>query len=448
MARGFQTRPSVDGVDSESSVESERAASDVDSDGPISALRARSPSLTIIAFGLGLLTVTTWNFLRELRTLSADLPPLAAALLGLTLSAGLVYAGVRLARSDFGRDERWRVAQLTLAGGAVFTGIVLLTMIIRAAEGRPITEAPFVLFTAAGGGGIAGAIVGGLYARARRDARVAEVARAEAEGARERAERAREDAEQNRKQLEAAKGETERLLEEAQQTRDDLRLINRVLRHDIKNSIMVIESRAEFLGDDLESAAETGELDDRAPEFLETIVAQAEEIEREVERTGAVIETITDEDPDLEPTDLGAAVDAQASTLRESFDVDLRVEGASGEGPYVLANEVLSDVLGNVLTNAVVHHDGEEPTVEVTVSTDPETVTVRVADDGPGISDDRKAEVFYRGESSGTGGFGLFFVDRMMAQYGGSIHVEDADLGGAAFVFEFQRADDELTDDE
>jgi signal transduction histidine kinase len=422
-------------------VETSTSPDDVDPEGPVRTIRARSPSLIVIAFGLGLLTVTAWNFLREQQTLAVDLPPVAAAGIGLALSGGLLYAGVRLARSDLDPDERWLVAQVTVAGGAVFTGIILLTMLIRVAEGRTIAEALFVLFTAAGGGGIAGSLIGGLYARARRDARVAEFARAEAEQARERAERARRDAEENQKRLEAAQAETERLLEEANRTKDDLRLINRVLRHDIKNSIMVIESRAEFLGDDLEGTTATGAVDDRAGEFLDTIVAQAEEIEREVERTGAVIETITDEDPDLQPTDLGAAIESQVAMLRDSFDVEARVEGLDDGAPNVLANQVLPDVLGNVLTNAVVHHGGDDPTVEMQVSADAETVTVRIADDGRGIPDGRKSEVFHRGESSGDGGFGLFFVDRMMQQYGGDVRVEDADLGGAAFVFEFRRAD-------
>jgi signal transduction histidine kinase len=422
-------------------VETNTSPDDVDPEGPVGSVQARTPSLTVVAFGLGILTVTAWNFLREQRTVSADLPPLAAALLGLVLSSGLLYAGTRLARSGLDQDERWLVAQSTLGGGAVFAGIIILTMLIRVAEGRPVSEAPFVLLASTGGGGIAGSLVGGLYAKARRDARVAEFARAEAEQAQNRAERARADAEENRKQLEEAQAETERLLAEARKTRDDLRLINRVLRHDIKNSIMVIESRAEFLGDDLEGAA-TDDIDDRAGEFLDTIVAQAEEIEREVERTGAVIETITDEDPDLQTTDLGAAIEEQATTVRNSFDVDLRVDGLDdGDGPSVLANQVLPDVLGNVLTNAVVHHGGTAPTVEITVTEDEETVTVRIADDGPGIDDDRKSEVFHRGESSGDGGFGLFFVDRMMEQYGGGLRIEDADLGGAAFVFEFQRAE-------
>jgi signal transduction histidine kinase len=413
----------------------------VDAGGPVDSVRARGPSLLVAAFGLGLLTVTAWNFFREQRSLVVDLPPLAAAGIGVVLSSGLLYAGARLARSGFDYDERWVVAQVTLAGGAIFTGIILLTMLIRAAEGRPISEAPFVLLTSAGGGGLAGVLVGTLYARARRDARVAEFARAEAEQARERAEQAREDAEANKRQMEVAQQEATELLEETRRTRDDLQLINRVLRHDIKNSIMVIDSRADFLCEDLE-AADTDAIDDRATEFLETIIAQSGEIEREVERTGAVIETITDEEPDLQTTDLGAALQAQVSTLRDSFDatVELTGVGDAEGGPYVLANEVLSDVFGNVLTNAVSHHDGDHPTVEVSVHVEGGIVTVRIADDGPGVPDDRKERIFHRGASSGKGGFGLFFVDRMMEQYGGNVHVEDADLGGAAFVFEFQRA--------
>jgi len=61
-------------------------------------------------------------------------------------------------------------------------------------------------------------------------------------------------------------------------------------------------------------------------------------------------------------------------------------------------------------------------------------VTVRVADNGPGISDDRKDAVFDRGElgehSSGSG-FGLFLVRKTVESYGGGVEIEDNEPTGA-----------------
>jgi two-component system aerobic respiration control sensor histidine kinase ArcB len=58
-------------------------------------------------------------------------------------------------------------------------------------------------------------------------------------------------------------------------------------------------------------------------------------------------------------------------------------------------------------------------------------------DDGPGIPDDRKDDLFDRGEQgleSGGIGHGLYLVERLTTRFGGEVTVEDADTGGAAFV--------------
>jgi signal transduction histidine kinase len=422
--------------------EPEASTEEVDPDaGSAAGWRAWAPAVILAAFAVGLLAVVGWNLLRELSSLSVGLPPLIAAGIGGTLGGGLLYASAWLGRSELNPAARWRVAGVAMAGAAVFAGVMTLTMAVRAAEGRTVAEPQFVLFTAAGAGGIGGVLVGWLYAQARHDAYEAEIARDEAERAREEAEAAQRELEAAKRETEEAKRATETLLEQARRTRDDLELVNSVIRHDIKNSLMVIESRADFLADQFEDV-EADAVDDRTVEFLETITSQAEEIEEQVDRAGAVIETLASEEPDVEPVPLGDALRSQVDTVRDSFDVAIEVDwhDVDPATTRVQANGLLPDVLGNVLTNAVAHHDGDNPTIEIDVTADGGSVTCRIADDGPGVADDRKEAVFRRGESSGEGGFGLFFVDRMLQEYGGSVHIEDSDLGGAAFVFEFHEA--------
>jgi signal transduction histidine kinase len=86
---------------------------------------------------------------------------------------------------------------------------------------------------------------------------------------------------------------------------------------------------------------------------------------------------------------------------------------------------MLAAVFGNLLGNAVQHNDADDPVVRVSATENDDTVTVRVADNGPGIPDDRKESVFHRGNSTSGGGFGLFFVRTMVEEYGGSIRIED-----------------------
>ena len=116
------------------------------------------------------------------------------------------------------------------------------------------------------------------------------------------------------------------------------------------------------------------------------------------------------------------------------------------DGTRVLANDLLGEVLGNVLTNAVDHNDPADLHLEVSAAgPDGDRVVVRIADDGSGVPDDRKEAIFGRSETgagSSTGsGVGLFFVDAMLSEYGGDVAIEDNDRGGATFVLEFRAAD-------
>ena len=109
---------------------------------------------------------------------------------------------------------------------------------------------------------------------------------------------------------------------------------------------------------------------------------------------------------------------------------------------------MLTEVLGNVVTNAVEHNRDEDLTLSVSAVCEDDTVALRVADDGSGIDDDRKELIFQRGatdrKGAGGSGFGLYFVDTMISTYGGDIRVEDNDPTGAVFVIELPVPDAKL----
>jgi signal transduction histidine kinase len=103
----------------------------------------------------------------------------------------------------------------------------------------------------------------------------------------------------------------------------------------------------------------------------------------------------------------------------------------------ITANDMVSSVFRNLLKNAVQHNDKRVAEVKVSATDHNDTVTIRVADNGPGVPDDQKEAIFGKGdrglESAGTG-IGLYLVETLVTNYGGEMRVEDNDTEGSVFV--------------
>jgi signal transduction histidine kinase len=234
-----------------------------------------------------------------------------------------------------------------------------------------------------------------------------------------------------------ARAAVRRVEHEAELTRrnDQLEFVNSLLRHDIQNSMTVIRARGQALSESR---------DGQDARYADTIVEQSDDVIDLIDEFRVLLDALTDTGGDgTHPVDLSAVLEDRIETARTTYP-DLTVAADLPEGVDVVANDVLGSVFGNLLNNAVEHNDTDDPTVEVTVTERPGAVVVRIADDGPGIPDDSKETVFRRGnrglkESDIGSGFGLFFVDAMMDQYGGEIRVGDNDPRGAVFTLVFRR---------
>lgn len=105
----------------------------------------------------------------------------------------------------------------------------------------------------------------------------------------------------------------------------------------------------------------------------------------------------------------------------------------------VRANSLLNSVFRNLFTNAIVHNDKDVPEITISAEESEEAVQVRVADNGRGVPDAQKEEIFGQEEkgleSAGTG-IGLYLVSTLTKGYGGDVWVEDNEPEGAVFVVE------------
>jgi PAS domain S-box-containing protein len=215
---------------------------------------------------------------------------------------------------------------------------------------------------------------------------------------------------------------------------NQLEVLNRMVRHDIRNDLMVLLAWAREVESRLEG-------DSR--QTLERVIGAAEHIRELTETAQDYMELITgSDDVSTRPIDLTTIVADEVERRRSMFDAaDFVIEG-SPPTATVEANEMLATVFRNLLNNAVQHNDTDSPTVTVSVARQPETVRVTIADDGPGVPDQEKSDIFGKGDrsldSEGTG-IGLYLVHTLVEEFGGDVWVEDNDPRGARFVVELPR---------
>ena len=102
---------------------------------------------------------------------------------------------------------------------------------------------------------------------------------------------------------------------------------------------------------------------------------------------------------------------------------------------------MLDSVFRNLLNNAVVHNDKKIPKVIASATANDDGIQVRIADNGPGIPDEQKDQIFEEGEKcldSGGTGIGLYLVQSLVERYGGAVWIEDNEPEGSVFVVEMR----------
>lgn len=209
-----------------------------------------------------------------------------------------------------------------------------------------------------------------------------------------------------------------------------LELVSRLVNHDIRNEMNTVIEIASHL----EREADSGDASDlgaSVEQFSDQLRQRGERTVELTERASELVRAVEETAADPEPVALRRTLEREvvnASTL--SADATVVVDGDVPDVP-VLANEMLSSVFNNLLTNAVQHNDATEPVVVVSATATDDHVTVRIADNGPGIPDRRKATVFDQATSldSDGSGLGLYLVGTLVDQYGGEVWIEDRSAG-------------------
>jgi PAS domain S-box-containing protein len=176
------------------------------------------------------------------------------------------------------------------------------------------------------------------------------------------------------------------------------KVLNRLLRHNIRTKTNLIISHAELLAAD----SEAGD--------ISLVKDSAYQIEDTAEKAREIVDIFEQSrHPDTLVALSSLVTDCRSQVEHDHPDADIRVDDLP-EDVYVPS--VLEAAYLNVIENAVVHTDDPEPTVRVRTERGEERVSVVVADNGPGI-DDYEQSVIERGTEDGlshSSGLGLWLV--------------------------------------
>ena len=208
----------------------------------------------------------------------------------------------------------------------------------------------------------------------------------------------------------------------------------RALAHEVKNPLTPIqltveEMRARYPGGDEEYEAllsECTRIVVEEVESLRSVVARFREFSRPVELAP-------------ESTDLVQLV-RDVAALQRDLRVEVRV--ARDLEPVPVDPDRLRQILMNLAVNArEATREVDEPRLEVVVETEDQYAVIVFEDNGPGIAVNERERVFepYRSGKAGGLGLGLALVKGIVLAHGGSIAVDEGDLGGARFTIRLPR---------
>jgi signal transduction histidine kinase len=220
------------------------------------------------------------------------------------------------------------------------------------------------------------------------------------------------------KMLERLYSTTKKLAEST----DLLKLMNRILRHDLLNNLTIIAASLDLI--------KTGD-----KEFVDNCKIATERSIHLIQEMKALESNLL-AGGELKPVDLREVIEKMVEDL--GVDVNIEVEGEC----IALADEAISSVVDNIVKNALTH--GKCTKIDIRIEEQSENCVLTIADDGKGIPDEIKEyifdEGFKHGESANTG-LGLFIVKKIVERYGGEITVEDNVPKGAVFKVILKRAE-------
>ena len=235
-------------------------------------------------------------------------------------------------------------------------------------------------------------------------------------------------------------GETQLLVPEGREItelklrRQHFELLHRLLRHNLRNDLNVINGSAELLAKELtddeleEYATGIAETSSRLIRLNETAKELATiTLNNDYSRTDIVVQDVLEE----------TVTELQAQYPESSIEVDIPTD------IVVPADARLQTAFKELLENAIVHADTEEPSIEVSLvhSDADDTIGIAIIDSCPAIPETEQAGMFNEDPITPLkhgSGMGLWLARLIIEDYGGYLDYErcdDDDRGNCITIY-------------
>jgi len=214
--------------------------------------------------------------------------------------------------------------------------------------------------------------------------------------------------------------------------------IARRIAHEIKNPLTPIQLASDRLlkkyrPDDKKAA-------DQFEEYVQIITRQVDDIGRMVDEFSAFARM---PQPKMDRHSLLGIVNGQISLFAgRDLSLDVEIDDANNDYATICDAGLVRQALTNLLQNAkdsLDEHRTATPTIRIKLQSEDDMIAIIVTDNGPGFPEmdfEKLIEPYVTTRQKGTG-LGLAIVSKIMEDHSGTMHLGNADNGGALVCLKF-----------
>lgn len=214
--------------------------------------------------------------------------------------------------------------------------------------------------------------------------------------------------------------------------------IARRIAHEIKNPLTPIQLASDRLlkkyrPDDKKAA-------DQFEEYVQIITRQVDDIGRMVDEFSAFARM---PQPEMDRHSLLGIVNGQISLFAgRDLSLDVEIDDANNDYATICDAGLVRQALTNLLQNAkdsLDEHRTATPTIRIKLQIEDDMIAIMVTDNGPGFPEmdfEKLIEPYVTTRQKGTG-LGLAIVSKIMEDHSGTMHLGNADNGGALVCLKF-----------
>ncbi len=206
--------------------------------------------------------------------------------------------------------------------------------------------------------------------------------------------------------------------------------------HEIKNPLTPMKLSLQHLQKVMENSPET-DLKDRVKKLSNTFISQ-------IENLNHIADSFSDfssiAKPKLKQVDLNELLTNVHNLFNNLEEIEFNLYVQIDEVQVMADKNQIIQVLNNLVKNAIQaitdNTNQVNGLIKLRLDKDENKAVIRVEDNGPGIPEEIREQVFqpkFTTKNSGTG-LGLPICNKIIESHGGSLHFEDNDTEGVSFV--------------